>query len=46
MATLQLQPCHDNPLPMTDDLSVLHSWAAKYIAEEDALREHGTPFPC
>ncbi len=46
MATLQLQPCHDNPLPATSDLSALHTWVAPYIAEEIALREHGTPFPC
>ncbi len=46
MATLQCQPCHDNPLPATDDLSALHSWVAPYIAEEIALREHGAPFPC
>lgn len=46
MASLQNNPCHDTPLPQTDVLNDLQSWASGMIAEEVALREHGTPLPC
>ena len=46
MASLQQRPCHDNPLPISDDLSQLHAWAEPLIAEEVALRDAATSFPC
>jgi hypothetical protein len=46
MATLQLAPCHNTPLPDTDDLAALQQWAKGMITEEIALRERRVPFPC
>lgn len=46
MATLQQHPCPDNQLPPTEDLSDLQAWVAPLIAQELALKNEGTPFPC
>ncbi len=46
MASLQLHPCRDTPLPDTDSLDDLQRWAARMIESEVALRDHGVLRPC
>ncbi|MFC1543657.1 hypothetical protein ACFL4Y_00180 [Gemmatimonadota bacterium] len=46
MASLQQQPCHDNPLPRGSSLAELHEFVAPLVAEEEALESDGAPFNC
>ena len=46
MASLQQQPCRENPLPRGVSLDELHAFVALLVAEEDALDEGGAAFAC
>lgn len=46
MASLQLRPCDENPLPRGAPLQELHAFVRPLVAEEDALDEDGAAFAC
>ena len=45
MATLQNDPWHENPFPMTSDLGALHRWLKPLLAEEEQGKFSGRPCP-
>jgi len=45
MATLQNDPWHENPFPVTKDLSRLHEWLQPLIFEEEQNKFSGQPCP-
>lgn len=45
MATLQNDPWHENPFPVTNDLSELHEWLLPLLREEEQGKFSGRPCP-
>lgn len=46
MATLQLRPCRENPIPRFKSLADLHTWLVPVVEEERAMYEDGNPLSC
>ena len=45
MATLQNDPWHENPFPVTSDLTLLHKWLQPLLFEEEQNKFSGQPCP-